>query len=489
MLHVEPIRYLLAGILAVALLEAGCTLKGGKGALAAPSAGTEVMEPRRPIRHEEYEIEDLRRIPQDLGRLAVAAGDRLNLPRECQSYLLDEFRQHYFAPWSAPGSGEEPAEIRDYMRQQGRGTWYGPNQRKVPQRELREVLENCALESFPSQSLPAVAVAPAHLRGLPSYQPLYKSPDDAPFDMISYPQVKLNEPLRVRHASADGVWLFVETAYSNGWLERRDVAALDPGQLADWMGGRFLVVTQDYAPVPDGKGVGVFRCKVGTLLPLIREDAEGWQVAVASAGEGGRAEIRRVALPKGAAAPFPVPFRPAEIALVGNQMLGEPYGWGEIYDLRDCSALLRDFFLPFGIWLPRTSSDQIASVPGRVDLTALPPARKEELIKKSPPFLTLLFKPGHIMLYVGLDPQGRPLVFHDAWSIRLKEGATERSGNGEGGEHPAPRTQIIGLSAITTLEPGKELGLVPGASLLEKSSALGVLTTRCPAALPDFPSR
>ncbi|GFO69623.1 hydrolase Nlp/P60 [Geomonas limicola] len=488
MVHVVAIPRRAVGILAVALLLAGCSLKAGGGALA-PGAGAAVMEQKRPTRTEEYAIEDLRRIPQELGRLAVAAGERLNLSTQCRDSLLEEFRQHYFAPWRAGASGEEPAEIRGFMRQQGRVTWYGPNQRKVPKRELREILDNCALENFPSQSVPAVAVAPAHLRGLPSYQPLYKSPDDAPFDMISYPQVKLNEPLLVRHASADGVWLFVETAYSSGWLERRDVAVMDPEQVIAWMQGRFLVLIEDYAPVPDGKGVGVFRCKVGTLLPLLGEEAGTWQVAVASASEGGRAEIRRVSLPKSAAAPFPVPFQPEEIALVGNQMLGEPYGWGEIYDLRDCSALLRDFFIPFGIWLPRTSSDQIASIPGRVDLTGLPPAGKAELIKKSPPFLTLLFKPGHIMLYVGLDAAGRPLVFHDAWSIRLAGNSAPGNGGQVTGEPPGQRTQIIGLSAITTLEPGKELGLVPGASLLEKSSELGVLTTRCPASAPLAPPR
>ena len=70
------------------------------------------------------------------------------------------------------------------------------------------------------------------------------------------------------------------------------------------------------------------------------------------------------------------------------------------------------------------------------------------------------------MLYVGEDGAGQPLVLHDAWSIRVKDGKGERA-------------QIIGMSAITTLEPGKELGLVPGSSLLERSTELATITRRC----------
>jgi hypothetical protein len=129
--------------------------------------------------------------------------------------------------------------------------------------------------------------------------------------------------------------------------------------------------------------------------------------------------------------------------------------------------MLRDFFLPFGIWLPRTSGEQIASLPRRLELAQLAPHSKEELIRRTGlPFLTLLYKPGHIMLYVGVDREGRPLVFHNAWSIRVKEGSGERK-------------QIIGASAITTLEPGKELGLVPGGSLLELGTELATITDRC----------
>jgi hypothetical protein len=419
------------------------------------------------------DIEDVLRIPQKFEPLVSAAGGRLAIEGACRNQLLDEFYRNYFRPWNSPAPFVDPREAKDLMRQEGRARWSGVNKRRVPKRLMQSLLENCALETFPSRNEPAIAVAPAHLRGLPTVLPLYKPSEGAPFDMMSYPQVKLNEPLRVLHRSRDGAWLFVESAYSTGWLETRDVALVDRALIETWTHSSHLVVVKDYAAIADGRGIGNYPAKVGTILPLLSR-GEGWAEAwVASAGDGGRAVVRATRIPVTAVAPFPMTFDQASIALVGNELLGQQYGWGEIYGLRDCSALLRDFFLPFGIWLPRTALDQVTSVRHRVELGSLGPAEKEEMIKqKGVPFLTLLYKPGHIMLYAGMDQQGRPLVFQDAWSIRVKEGKGEK-------------TKIIGSSVITTLKPGAELGLVAGQSLLERITQMAILTQRC----KDVPPR
>jgi cell wall-associated NlpC family hydrolase len=443
------------GIICFALLLGACSLMAGK----------KVPVVARPVG--DLEIEDVGGIPQKFSELANAAGDRLTIGAACRTQLHDEFKLHFFTPWTSSVPLFDPAESADFMKKESRGRWYGPNKRKVAQKQLQALLQNCALDGFPSRNDKAIAVAPGHLRGLPTHLPLYERADDAPFDMLSYPQVKLNEPLRVLHVSLDGVWLFVETGYSNGWLETRDVAFVDRAFIESWMQAPQLAIVRDFAPVPDGRGVGTFRAKIGTVLPFTRTGEGWWEVSVASAGLCGKAERRPSRIPSSAAVQFPLEFNKENVALIGDQLLGQPYGWGEAYDLRDCSALLRDFFLPFGIWMPRTSADQIASVRQRLELAALAPPKKEELISsKALPFLTLLYKPGHIMLYVGVDRGGRPLVFHDAWSIRLKDGAGERK-------------QIIGTSTITTLEPGKELGLVPGSSLLEKATELATITGRC----------
>ena len=50
---------------------------------------------------------------------------------------------------------------------------------------------------------------------------------------------------------------------------------------------------------------------------------------------------------------MPIAMTPANFARLGNQILGQHYGWGGMLGLRDCSAMTRDLMTPFGIWLPR----------------------------------------------------------------------------------------------------------------------------------------
>jgi hypothetical protein len=460
--------------------------KGKKGIMNHPSAHTMVRRgaaagiiccvlalpggctfPREKMPPRDQEIADVLRLPQDIAPSAGAAGERLALGNDCQTNLLDEFRRRYFAPWTNAAPHYDPAETKELMKNTARGRWYGGNRRLMAPEMMRDLLNNCALESFPSRDETAISVAPAHLRGLPTRLPLFTSKDSYPFDMLQYPNVKLNEPLRVLHASLDGAWLFVESAYSAGWLEAREVALADRGFIDSWMERPQVVIIRDYATVADPRSGIAHRAKIGTILPLAAAGDGWWEAVVAVAGEERRAVSSVARLPREAAAPFPLAFDGANLALIGNQLLGQPYGWGEMYGLRDCSAMLRDYFLPFGIWLPRTATDQIASAGKQRDLTSLGPREKEETIRREGlPFLTLLYKPGHIMLYIGTDPQGRPLVFHNIWSIRLKDAAGERP-------------QLIGKAVITTLEAGKELGLAERGTLLEQGAALATITDRC----------
>ena len=80
---------------------------------------------------------------------------------------------------------------------------------------------------------------------------------------------------------------------------------------------------------------------------------------------------------------------------IANELIDEPYGWGGLYGNRDCSAMTRDFFAPFGIWLPRHSEDQAKKVGTYIDLQNLEPEQKEKIIlEQGIPYLSLLWRKG-----------------------------------------------------------------------------------------------
>ena len=127
---------------------------------------------------------------------------------------------------------------------------------------------------------------------------------------------------------------------------------------------------------------------------------------------------------------------------IADKLAGKPYGWGGLYGNRDCSAMIKDLFTPFGIWLPRHSSAQAKHIGTFIDLKNVDSSTKESIIKNSAiPYLTLIWYPGHIMLYIG-DHKGEPIIFHNIWGIRTKDKL---------------RRKVIGESVITTLNPGKSI--------------------------------
>jgi hypothetical protein len=106
--------------------------------------------------------------------------------------------------------------------------------------------------------------------------------------------------------------------------------------------------------------------------------------------------------------------------------------------------MIRDLFAPFGLWLPRHSADQAKEGGTFIDLRNLSPEEKELMIMKyGIPYLTLLWKRGHIMLYIG-HHQGKVLVFHNMWGVPTRD-LLGRKGR-----------KIVGHAAITTLHPGSE---------------------------------
>lgn len=107
-----------------------------------------------------------------------------------------------------------------------------------------------------------------------------------------------------------------------------------------------------------------------------------------------------------------------------DQISKSKYGWGGIYEQRDCSSTLRDFYTPFGLWLPRNSSQQ-AKKGKIIKVGHLSEDAKIKLIKKQAvPFKTLLHKKGHILLFVGIH-KNKIVAFHNLWGIKTKKNFKE----------------------------------------------------------------
>lgn len=391
----------------------------------------------------DHDVADLARLPQSpTWYQARVKGADWELKPGYQAGLAGDWRERWFEPWlqldCRTGWEQIKADGERFLADRG----YGENllAREAPY--YRALIENCSWQNYPSGGWKGITTRSTDLRLLPSAKPVFSSDkpgDGFPFDRLQQTSLPANTPVYVHHLSSDRAWLLAQSPLAWGWLEADKVAPMSEAQIEQWMAAKLLAITRDESVVLDLEGRYVFKASMGMALPLAGEQDDRWLALVASRDYKGRAVLRIARLEKPAAAPFPLALSAQNLARLADGIMGQSYGWGGLYGNRDCSAALRDLFAPFGLWLPRNSFDQARQTGWFYDLSGQDAEQKKNAIMEGgTPFLSLIWLPGHIMLYVGAW-QGEPLVMHNIWGLRTN------TGNG-----------IIGRMVISSLEPGRE---------------------------------
>ncbi|MCF8043089.1 MAG: SH3 domain-containing protein [Desulfarculaceae bacterium] len=409
----------------------------------------------------------LRLPPQELAPLLPRAGQGGCLLRpQYQQERAAEYLARYFACWARSTPKHSRDELLSLAQAVMEKPGLGINLRPRPQGWYGKLWREAGGDAYPDADWKGLTLRPCNLRVLPTLEPDFEAGPGGgfPFDRLQQTSLPGGLPVRVWHVSPGGDWLVAETPLALGWLPTRAVGRLTPQQATRWMNGPFVAVTKDQTPVRSLGGGFVFNAALGWLLPLEPGQSGAWRVRAPLGSVQGEAVLGPCALPLDAAAPFPLPLTPANLGAVARPLLGQPYDWGGQWGRRDCSALTRDLLAPFGLWLPRNSSDQAKAGARNIPLEGLGEAEKRALIlKRGLPWLSLLYLPGHVMLYLGA-PDGQPLVLQALWGLKT------RGPQGEG-------RRLVGRVVISGLNPGAELPDLarPEGLLLPRLTTLVVL--------------
>jgi len=414
-------------------------------------------------------IDDLREMPQDAGKYGTKRDTLLVDPQTAKG-LAAMYVDRFFAPWRGcnPAGARKSAlrSLAAYTRNPGYDDSGSPRTRAWAE----FIAANANMRRAGGMSRPAIAIANADLRAIPTMEHRFGPPDRPgggyPFDMLQVSALWVGTPVMVEHISRDGNWALVETALAPGWVRADHLAYVDESFMAQYTSKPLAAIIVENVPLVSGPGLEV-KAGVGAVLPVEETDGTRLKAAVpvSPASANGLAQTQSVWLTQDQAALMPMPATPANISRAANQMMGQPYGWGGLDNKRDCSAATRDTLAPFGIWLPRNSAAQAKS--GMyIDLTGLSKEEKERaILKDGVPYLTLIWLPGHIMLYVG-QYKGHPVVFHDMWGMRTLEA------DGSEGR------KVVGKAVVTTLRLGEiypEVG--PDKIVLNRVRGMAVLTS------------
>ncbi|MDR1508155.1 MAG: SH3 domain-containing protein [Synergistaceae bacterium] len=397
-------------------------------------------------------LEDIARFPQEGSAYlpteeTVPIADYVN-----QVVYAEEYLRNHFAPWRNDDLSFLDITFDRILQMHGSVAgkqYYTDGKTPFPRKSMEEIVKNGVID-VNEKPRPGIAILPADVRVLPYGRPLYASKSAAEganghlkLDILQNSSLKPGEPLAIYGASRDSNWLFIVTGTVVGWVKAASVVMVDLDFMDIFTYSAKSVIAEDNADVTDGAGNFMYNLKLGTVLP-----SEDGELMLPVRGKNGMASVMRFKPEAGVAEAFPIPFTPQNAVKAIDEMLGEPYGWGGASGFRDCSAMTRDYFSLFGVWLPRNSAEQ--SVTGaRISLKNIPSSGKNSVIVPSAvPFATLLHMPGHIMLYLGVY-NGEPVVFHNTWGVRTNSGRV-----------------VVGQAVVTSLKLGSEIKDKPANSLL-----------------------
>jgi len=435
-MQLRPFSFFLLILLTFSLLHADYTLKPSK------------RKPSRIDHMPKNVVSDMKKIPQDP---AFYAKQLKPWSKAKQKHADERFNRQYFKPWELKKLDIPKEDFGWEVRFVTKNEIYTAGGKRIKEATYKRWIRNANYEKKDTLGYKAITTERTNVRALPTSSAFYLDPkrpgEGFPFNYNQNSALHMNIPLYVSHFSRDKKWAFVRASYAFGWVRVQDIAFVDKKFIQKFKNGNYAITIKDDLRLYNERGREVSFVKLGTLFPVAKD---GKRYLAAARTANGQVRLKRVRVLKpGLIARKPLPFTSKNVAKVAREFYNEPYGWGGGYGCRDCSATTRDFLGVFGIFLPRNSSKQ-AKAGASIRIKGLPKeTKKRKIIREAEPFRSLLYVPGHIVLYLG-EYRGEPVIMHTYWGIRKKDGTK----------------LITGRTIITSTEPGKERSDVKESSKL-----------------------
>lgn len=279
-------------------------------------------------------------------------------------------------------------------------------------RTLAAPTDNCNLDGL-NGKIPvryAVSVERANVRNLPSPH------DGDRYDSLQGTALDPAEAVAVLWDSADAKFVFAQTRNYFGWIEKNSLAFTSRAVWLSYANPKnFLAVTANKIALDlDGRAL-IFQ--MGAKIPLVNTARQNdcWSARLPVSHNGALREVK-----------FPIPADEAvnlgwldcttnNFIRQSFKFLGDVYGWGGLGNSVDCSAFVNDVYRSMGLEIPRDADKQEGAMPIVAVFNDVTHADRLDIVSRAPTG-ALLFKPGHVLLNLGTDDAGTPIVIHAASS-------------------------------------------------------------------------
>jgi cell wall-associated NlpC family hydrolase len=354
--------------------------------------------------------------------------------------------KNYYKPWSNKHLVKKN-DIKWVFKLFKYKKGYSENYYHFSAKEAEYIIKNYNYYNFGKIKKNAISLNLLHLRVFPTDKPFTLSPEKAgeglPFDYFQNSSIHSNSPIQVLNKSLDKEWVFVANNNVYGWVKEKEIAYISEKQKNIIKKSKKAFILEDKTTLINKKNdIFLTKVNIGTVLPIFKINKQNTIVLVANSDINHNLIFSKSFIENSKYSKKPLKFNKKNVSFILNQLLGINYGWGGIYNNRDCSSTLKDYFFIFGKILPRNSYQQ-SKIGKRLKLPEIEFNKIKFIKKNGIPFRTLIHKKGHILLYIGYI-DNKIFVFHNIWGIKYYD------------INNIEKREIIGGSVITTLNIGSE---------------------------------
>lgn len=408
-------------------------------------------------------VEDLYTFPQDIK--VYAKKNALNHRRYYK--IQKSYDANYFAVWNYKKPPERASAARWPFYIYKKGVSYGENLQPLKPEWFKKMLHQANFKQFGKVSRYGITLHFTSLRNFPTQKPLFRDPNRAgegfPFDYLQNSAVHANEPIYISHYSKDRAWTYIYTSYASGWVPSYSIAYMSKKQRKKWKKSKPVYLLKEKTPLYDTNGHFLFYSRIGMRLSFLKKRGLYTYARAVAPGAFNKPTFVSIRFKHKDVATKPLHLNVKNLSKITKGVMHSNYGWGGLYEERDCSSTLRDIYTPFGIWVPRNSRQQ-SKVGKVISLKGLDVEEKEKKIRtEAIPFETFLHRRGHIMLYLGVY-EDNIMILHNMWGIKTVN--DEKEGR-----------VIVGKVVISTLDIGSEQnGYDYNTSLLPSLDRMNIIT-------------
>ncbi len=231
------------------------------------------------------------------------------------------------------------------------------------------------------------------------------------------------EAAAILHDSRDRRWALVRRGNYLAWMPSDALAVGGREAVRAYRNAAdFLVVTAAGIAVapPRGGQYGKERLQLdmGLRFPLLREridaaEDNAYRIAFPVRAGDGSLALEPVVIPRDPEVREGyLPYTRRNIIAQAFRFLGEPYGWGDAGNTRDCSGLALAVYSSLGLLMARNTADQEYGMAGQnTDFRDCTPEERRKIFAALLPG-DLLYTPTHVMIVLGRDA-GETYAIHD----------------------------------------------------------------------------